>query len=96
MLNKIIKDLHGHTFKVVDYNLLPLSCKNFPIINEKENLSLQSDTQIKRLNSFILAEYNDTYYALYNLDNYKVLCILKLIEYNKEKDIRYGKCYKNT
>lgn len=95
MTGRIIKDLHGHTLKVLSWTVL-ISGKNmFPLIHKGEHCSLQTDTTSPDFNNFILAIYNDTYrMVMYSPNDFYILAELSLLKYNPKEDIRsieYGK-----
>lgn len=92
MDGKIIKDLHGHTFKVLSWSVISEK-EMFPMIHSGEHCSLQADNESKL--DFILAEYNDQYkLSMYTPNHFYISAELKLLNYNPKTDIRsleYGK-----
>lgn len=84
-----IEDLHGHIFKVKDYNILPKETKT--IFNESENKSLQSNRLINGFSSFILVSYEGKWAALEYCTDYLIVWLLNLIEYKPKNDIRWKK-----
>lgn len=87
MIGRIIEDLHGHIFEVIDYQILPKDEPVFPIISKGEKHSLQSD--IITHDGFILAEYEGSYMMNMYANGYRILGLLKLIKYNYKNDIRW-------
>lgn len=92
MDGKIIKDLHGHTFKVLSWSVI--SKENmFPLIHTGEQCSFQADNELKL--DFILAEYKGKYkLSMYTPNHFHISANLELLNYNPKTDIRsleYGK-----
>lgn len=86
MIGNIIKDLHGHIFKVTDWYIVP-DDNIFPLIQKGEHLSLQTDRETQ--NGFILSVFGNQYrMSMYSCSGFRFNADLELIEYKKENDIR--------
>lgn len=85
-MNKIC-DLHGHIFKIKDWNIIPKDEKFLPLIENGEHDSLQSDRNTHQ--SFILASHKGIYkMSMYSRSGFRFKADLELLEYKKENDIR--------
>lgn len=89
----MIEDLHGHVFKVVDYNLLPLDVFiKQPTIHEGEKVSLHRNVLEDGIDPITVIEYNGDFRVCVLTEYYCIVYKVVLVAYKSKNDIRsYGK-----